>query len=688
MGYTFWSSTQQWWIGAQGVARHIFLTLAVIEFTWFSIRAMLKRADLGDYFASFFFKFMAIMFFWTLIVYSGQWIPAIVNTFKTAAGVVQCGVATGGCVENFVASYDPITMCKHGIELAGQVLQAAGIRLMTGMALLSPSTIVFSLLVILSSLVVLIAFFIGAAQLLVVQIEAYIVCGAGLIMLGFGASQFTLSFTQRYLGYVVTVGFKFFLLALIVGGLGSNLAAYWTQHFQDIMQFSLPNSGTLADVALGPSAYSWDTPTIESEIQQSAARWGVDASIIRAVINQESGGQEFQADGQPLVSSAGAIGIMQLMPGTAAALGVDPTDEQQNIDGGTHYLKEQLVAYNGDLTKALEAYNGGPGCANNPTGNCAGVIDYARSILSALGAALGTVTGVVNYHGLLTFVASMGIFLFLALSAPAVAGSIMSGSPSLGFGQLANFAGGVVSGAWASSVNSAAYSHQMEGFRKEIGDTQSRLGGARRAASNRPAGALPFSGAAGAGAGAGGGLRAAGAGLSIGAAAGVVGVAAGAVLETAKGVGGAAYGASATAQGGAQAPLGAVGAKGGSSSSFAGSESARKAEAQAGIGSARQVAGRLAAAKASTVASSASASPAGPSDQPARIEHAAPEDPGASGAASASGAPDLGRLEGRLAELEHKRKAAQLAYLGSLKAPTHPPHADGHTIHLPLRHGE
>ena len=683
LGYTFWANTQAWWIGGAGLARHIFITLAVIEFTWYSIRAVLRRMDLADYFGSFFFKFMALMFFWTLIVYAGEWIPAIVNTFKTAAGVVQCAdqLAVANCQSDFMANFDPVTMLKHGVELAGQVMQAAGLRLFTSTITLSPSGMVFALMAVLSALVVLIAFFVGAAQLLVVQIEAYIVCSAGLIMLGFGASQFTLAFTQRYLGYVVTVGFKFFLLALLVAGLGTNLAAYWAAHFQDIMQFSLPNSGTLADIALGPKAYAWDMPSIEAEIQTSAARWGVDPAIIRAVINQESGGQQNQANGQALLSDAGAIGIMQLEPATAAALGVDPYDEAQNIDGGTHYLKEQLVAFNGDLGKALEAYNGGPGCANDPTGNCTGVIDYARSILAALGAALGTVTGVVNYRGLLTFMASMGIFLFIAFAAPAVAGAIMTGAPSLGFAQLANFASGVASGAWAQSVSSMQYAHQIEGYRREIGATRAQLAGGGVPAANRPAGALSLTGAGGAGAGAGGGLRAAGAGLTVGAVAGVVGAAAGAAFEGVKAVGASASGASTTVQGGQdQADIGST------HGSFAGSESVRSAEARAGIGSSRDVARRLSAARASTVVAAPPKS-ARVSTSPS-TQHAAIAPAAVASSDTEAEPPDLSRLEGKLAELEHKKKAAQLAYLATLQVPSHPPHADGHTIHLPLQHGE
>jgi soluble lytic murein transglycosylase-like protein len=92
----------------------------------------------------------------------------------------------------------------------------------------------------------------------------------------------------------------------------------------------------------------------EPMIDGAASRYGVDPAVIKAVIHTESG---FKSGA---VSRTGAKGLMQLMPGTARALGVDPTDPEQCIDGGTRYLKELQDKF-GDLPKALAAYNAGPG---------------------------------------------------------------------------------------------------------------------------------------------------------------------------------------------------------------------------------------------------------------------------------------------------------------------------------------
>ena len=90
-----------------------------------------------------------------------------------------------------------------------------------------------------------------------------------------------------------------------------------------------------------------------SLIKEAAARYQVDPRLVAAVAQTESGGN------QEAVSPAGAVGVMQLMPDTAAGLGVNPYDKRQNIEGGAKYLKQMMDTFGGDVRKAVAAYNAG-----------------------------------------------------------------------------------------------------------------------------------------------------------------------------------------------------------------------------------------------------------------------------------------------------------------------------------------
>ena len=91
-------------------------------------------------------------------------------------------------------------------------------------------------------------------------------------------------------------------------------------------------------------------------VKKCAQEQGMDEDLVWAVIRQESGGNP------RAVSPKGAMGLMQLMPGTAAALGVtDPYDPEQNVSGGIKYLLACLNRFQQDIRLALAAYNAGPG---------------------------------------------------------------------------------------------------------------------------------------------------------------------------------------------------------------------------------------------------------------------------------------------------------------------------------------
>ncbi|MBQ7567371.1 lytic transglycosylase domain-containing protein [bacterium] len=116
------------------------------------------------------------------------------------------------------------------------------------------------------------------------------------------------------------------------------------------------NANTSAPVSNDPKQY-------DSIIAEASQKYHVDESLIRAVIRQES------AFNPQATSYCGAQGMMQLMPETAAELGVkDAYDPRDNIMGGTKYLSRLLDQFDGNMTKAIAAYNAGPGAVQQHGG--------------------------------------------------------------------------------------------------------------------------------------------------------------------------------------------------------------------------------------------------------------------------------------------------------------------------------
>ncbi|MFN3961964.1 MAG: lytic transglycosylase domain-containing protein [Fimbriimonadaceae bacterium] len=100
-----------------------------------------------------------------------------------------------------------------------------------------------------------------------------------------------------------------------------------------------------------------------TEIAAAAARHGVDVGLLTALVEQES------SFNPHAVSPVGAIGLTQLMPATARALGVtNPMDPVQNLNGGAKYLAQMMREFNGDTRLALAAYNAGPGAVRRHGG--------------------------------------------------------------------------------------------------------------------------------------------------------------------------------------------------------------------------------------------------------------------------------------------------------------------------------
>jgi soluble lytic murein transglycosylase-like protein len=147
-----------------------------------------------------------------------------------------------------------------------------------------------------------------------------------------------------------------------------------------IVSFSRPQPRTIQ--RLQPQtirSFALSDRSFDTHIQDAAQRYGIDPLLIKAVIKQESNFNPYATSGK------GALGLMQLMPGTAHDMDVsNALDPRENIFGGARYLKRLYSQFNGDLALTLASYNAGPErvCSTNTIPNIPETQNYVRTVLS------------------------------------------------------------------------------------------------------------------------------------------------------------------------------------------------------------------------------------------------------------------------------------------------------------------
>ena len=150
---------------------------------------------------------------------------------------------------------------------------------------------------------------------------------------------------------------------------------FYTVPWPTSPDFVMPNV-QVATTACDPLASS----EVNALIKDASTKNKLDPSLLRAVMVQESGLRPCA------VSTAGAMGLMQIMPDTAGDLGLaDPYDPAANVNAGARYLKQMLDRYHGNTALALAAYNAGPGRTDQANGNVPNIaetIGYVSHILS------------------------------------------------------------------------------------------------------------------------------------------------------------------------------------------------------------------------------------------------------------------------------------------------------------------
>lgn len=153
-----------------------------------------------------------------------------------------------------------------------------------------------------------------------------------------------------------------------------------TTDFATVLADTVDNTSSTPVTATSSVEYTNDT--LESIFQKASETYGVSVNLLKAIAKAESGFNQYAT------SKSGAMGIMQLMPSTAAGLGVsDAYDAEQNIMGGANLISQLLTKYNGDVSLALAAYNAGSGNVDKYGGipPFAETQNYVSKILGYLG---------------------------------------------------------------------------------------------------------------------------------------------------------------------------------------------------------------------------------------------------------------------------------------------------------------
>ena len=344
LAHQFSTTTQPWMTTALHYAQGLFFALVAIEIAWSAITYVLQKDSLPDFVASLLLKILGVGFFFIVLQpqYGPVWIGDIISSFS------QAGSAISGQVQ--LTPGDPSSVFNCGTDIANAMLESTSEN--QGMTL---GNLLPMIEIVLTSMIcalgVVLAFAIIAGQLLITLIESYIVIGAGVFMLGFTGSRWTLVFGEKYVGYAVSIGIKLFMLELIVG-LGFDLGQQWGSLFAN----GIAPPETYIEVvgaALVFGFLAWQIPSLAASLMNGAPRMTLGS----------------------FVSTAGAVAVGGVIVGSGVgALAAGAT----TLAGGS--TETVRAAGNvGDVESARLLDTGGPGNGRSGYGGSADDPDaYAR----------------------------------------------------------------------------------------------------------------------------------------------------------------------------------------------------------------------------------------------------------------------------------------------------------------------
>jgi len=266
------------WFSALGpIANKIFWILVAIQLTWSAIWWVVDREDGLAVVSSLLRQIVAIGFFYALLLNGGTWVPAVIQSFS------QAGATAAGLTD-----LSPTGVFDQGLALANKILNATSdLGLLDGFFA--------SLIAGITAIVVVIAFAVIAAQLLVALVESFIVIGAGVLFLGFAGSRWTKFFTERYLSYVASIGVKLFVLYLIMG-VGMGIAARWMPVLErggfSPIPFFYVMGGSLVFVFL-----TWHIPSVAGSMMAGAVSLSLADAVYPAIWGSRAAGAGMIAAG-------------------------------------------------------------------------------------------------------------------------------------------------------------------------------------------------------------------------------------------------------------------------------------------------------------------------------------------------------------------------------------------------------
>lgn len=211
----FRNQTGTWFGPLKNIATWLLISLATIAWAWSAGQMVLRNADLQEFMVELVRLVIFVGFFLALILNADTWSTALINGFMWTGNQVAGTGITG--------DINPAAILERGFILGARIIEASGRLTFVAFAILA--------------LVALVLYALIAAYALLVMAEMYIVTAAGVLLLGFGGSQWTADYAKRYITYCVSVGAKLYVLFLIVG-LGEQFIYNWAIG-QDKSQFSI-----------------------------------------------------------------------------------------------------------------------------------------------------------------------------------------------------------------------------------------------------------------------------------------------------------------------------------------------------------------------------------------------------------------------------------------------------------------